>query len=317
MRQLSGLLSTLTICLVAMLAWGCANVTFLNTDDVISGLSDLILRPQDSCEKMRERFGLTYMPLAETPTDIGMDYEEHWIPVTEDVSLRVWYIPANLDRGTILYSCGNTGEMACYLYSALLLTDNGWSVVIYDYQGHGGSDGQPSLSTLSDDLEAVLEWTRAWTAREQVTLMGMSLGSIPSIAVAVGHPDAVNGVILDSPVALGAQVNRFSFAIGGQTEWLIDQLDPQLLSDTLIGWMQQPLLVFMHDSDTLTTPGTVQLLYDRAAGPKQIVHFPELGHARGQFVDTDEYIYHLEHFLNDIWSRVMEEQPYRALRRGL
>lgn len=289
----------------------------LGPDDVISGLSNLILRPQDTCEELRARYGLTYLPLADNPEEAGMDYEEHWLPVAENTSLRVWYLPTNLDRGTVVFSGGNSGTMACHLFSAKVLTDNGWSVVMYEYEGYGESNGRPSLATLSRDLTTVVEWTRAWCARDQVTLMGMSLGSIPSIAVAVEHPDAVNGVILDSPVAFQAQVERFGFVIAGQTDWLIGQLDPQLLSDALISWMEQPLLIFMHELDPLATPETVQLLFDQAAGPKQIVHFPNLGHARGQFFDTDEYIYHLEHFLNDIWSRALEEHPYRGLRRGL
>lgn len=297
-------LSSLTYCL----AIGCINIGDLAASDIISGLSDLILRPDQTCEQLRERYQLTYLPIADNPAEVGMQFEEHWLPVDEQTSLRAWYLPTRLDRGTVVVSCGNAGPMACYLFTAELLTRNGWSVVMYEYEGYGLSAGQPSLATLNRDLEAVVEWTRGWTAREKLTLMGLSLGSIPSVALAVERPDAVNGVILDSPIALSAQIQRFGFLVGGRTDLIIAQLDVELFPDYLIQWLYQPLLVFLHERDGLATPETVEWLYEQAPGPKQLVRFAGLDHARGQFFSTDVYLSHLELFLADVWSQSEEQR---------
>ena len=281
---------------------GCVPVGVMTTPDILAGLSDLILQPQDTCAAMRERFRVEYLPVVEDPGEIGMAYEEHRIPLDSDTSLRLWYLPTNFDRGTVVYSMGTAGPMACYLFSADLLTSNGWSVVMYEYEGYGGSDGHASLNTLTPDLQAAVEWARERTGRDRVTLMGMSLGSIPSVAVAVEHPDMVNGVILDSPVALQAQIERFAFVVAGQTQLLIDRLEPDLLSDAIIGDMTAPLLIFSHELDPVATPESVDVLFERAAGPKLIVRFPAVGHASSQFVLTDMYIYYLETFLTDVWA---------------
>jgi len=270
--------------------------------DVLVGLSELILHPEHTCEQMRQRFGVEYLPLVENPGEAGVAYEEDWLAIGDDAVLRIWYIPSQLDRGTVVYSMGTSGNMACYLFSADLLRSSGWSVVMYDYEGYGGSGGTPYLGSLARDLKAVVDWARSRTGRPQVTLMGMSLGSIPSIAVAVERPEAVNGVILDSPVAMQAQIERFGFLVGGQTAELIQRLDDELLSDTLIARLEQPLLIFSHEDDYLATPETVAVLYDRAVGPKQLVRFPELGHATGQFAKTDAYLYYLDTFLAAVWA---------------
>lgn len=291
-------LITLTLFICA----GCVPIGSFGQKDLLTSLSDLILQPDYTCDQLREQFGVTYLPPADNPAEAGLDYEEHWLEVDSETLLRVWYLPTNLNRGTVVYSCGNTGPMACYLYTADLLTANGWSVVMYEYEGYGLSDGEPSLGTLSRDLEAVVEWTTEYTGRKQVTLMGMSLGSVPSVSVAVKHPSKVNAVILDSPIALAAQIERFGYAIGGRTSELIRQLDAELLSDVLIAWLEQPLLIFLHEHDILATPETVEVLYNRANGPKTVVRFPELGHALSQFMKTDVYLYHLDTFLTEAWS---------------
>jgi pimeloyl-ACP methyl ester carboxylesterase len=294
-----GILGALAISIVP--AGGCVNVAALSTGELLSGLSDLILARYSECEELRRRFRVDYLPLVDDPSEIGMNYEQHWLTAPNGTPLQLWYLPANLDRGTVVYSIGSAGDMRCYLFSALLLVGNGWSVVMYDYEGYGLNAGTPSLDTFITNLTAAVAWARTRTGRERVTLMGMSLGSIPSVAVAVQQPDSVNGVILDSPVALKAQIERFGFVIPGQAGILINRLDANLLSDVIIERLQQPLLVFSHELDPISTPDTVAALFESAGGPKVLVNYPGVGHASSQFVRTDSYLYYLDTFLNDIW----------------
>ncbi len=299
-------------CILATLAagffsgTGCGGGPDLNAEWLISGMSRLILQPDDSCADLRDRYHLGYLPLADDPSGAGMAYEEAWVPVDAYTALRTWYMPTELDRGTVIFSHGNAGTMACYLFTAQLLTSYGWSVVMYEYEGYGLSGGTPSLETLRPDLEAVMDWTLERTGRQQVSLFGMSLGSLPTVAVAVDRPEAVNAVILDSPVAMGAEVRRFVAKIG-LADWVIGQLSPDLLTDIEIESMYQPLLIFMHEQDYVTTPGSVELLYARAPGTKQLVNFMELGHARGQFFSTDIYLHYMENFLTGVWSTLAPE----------
>jgi hypothetical protein len=79
-------------------------------------------------------------------------------------------------------------------------------------------------------------------------------------------------------------------------------LDEQLVPELLIAQLTQPLLVFLHGADDLTTPDTVQMMYDAAFTQKELVVFPDLEHVRGLYFRTDEYMEHLERFLVRVWE---------------
>jgi hypothetical protein len=286
-----------------LVATGCFLRPLPPPEEILRVLSYAILQPETTCAELRADFGLEDLPLVDTPDQIGISYEEHRLPTSDGQTLRVWYMPANDQKGVVVVSPGNTGPMPCYLFTAWLLTQTGWTAVMYDYQGFGGSSGQPDLRALRSDLETVVEWVLAETGTGQVTLLGMSLGAIPSVAVAVDRPELVNAVVLDSPVAMGIEIQRFQFLVGGRSEQIIAALDAWLLTENIIDQMRQPVLVFLDEQDTVTPAAAVELLYEQAGGPKQLVRFAGLGHAAGQFVRTDEYRTELDDFLEDVWLR--------------
>lgn len=265
-------------------------------------LNAIILDPFTTCEQLRTAFRVEHLPVVSTPDEAGLRYEEAYVPAFDATPLRVWRLPTSLDRGTVVLSVGASGSMPCYLYTARLLVDNGWSVVVYDYRGFGGSGGTANIAYLAADLDAIIDWTLARTGRDEVTLMGISLGTIPSVAMAVQRPDVVNGVILDSPVALGMEIQRFGFVLGDPTTYQ-KLIDPLLLSDNLMAAVQTPLLVLLNERDRLTPPSQTELLFDRAAGPKELARFPDVGHARGVFRDTEYYAYRVESFLARLWGQ--------------
>jgi hypothetical protein len=286
---------------IALFTAGCILPGLPPAEDVRAGLSRLILRPQGTCEDLRDLFGLEYLPIADTPGDVDLSFEEHWVAADNGEILRVWYLPSNLDRGLVVLSNGNTGSMACHLFTARLLVHNGWSAVMYDYEGFGESSGSASIDRLAPDLARVVEWALEYTGRAQVSLYGISLGTVPTVAHAASHPDAVNGLMLDSPVSFVAEIERFA-PLAGDPHELLERVSPDLDTTALLEDVHQPLLMFLHERDALTPPSVVEDLYARAAGPRQLVRFPGLQHAFGQFYRTDVYTYALESFLTGIWT---------------
>ncbi|MCG3127489.1 MAG: hypothetical protein CHACPFDD_02349 [Phycisphaerae bacterium] len=283
---------------------GCAPQPLPGPEEINDVLSGILLDPAKSCERLRDDFRLYFLTTVDTPDQAGLDYLTHWVLKPDGTVLQVWYLPANLDRGTIVLSNGAAGNKACYLFVARLFVYNGWSVFTYDYQGFGESEGQASLASMPDDLNTVVDWARRLTGRDKVTLAGISIGSIPSIAVAAARPDAVNGLILDSPVALDAELDRFNAIIGGQANEVVRRLDPTLISDAVIRNVTQPILILASQRDFLTPPTTVQRLADRAAGPVSLVRFDGIDHALGPYLRTAEYVFQIENFLTGVWSNL-------------
>jgi pimeloyl-ACP methyl ester carboxylesterase len=259
------------------------------------------LQPEMTCDQLRQDFDLYQLPVVENPGQVGIAYEEHAVPVHGGPILRVWYMPVEQSQGVVVVSPGNSGSMACYLFTAQLLTTDGFSVVLYDYEGFGGSTGTADLFRLRADLDAVIDWTLAQTGSPQLTLFGMSLGTVPTVAAAVERSDAINAVILDSPVSLDQEIERYAQQLGGRSAGIIAVLEPWLMTDNLIGAMRQPGLVFLHSADDVTPPSTVQPMLANAGAAVQVVEFEGLGHAAGQFLETARYNGHLTEFLGQVW----------------
>ncbi len=291
-------LSAVTFCAVG----SCAPPRLPTSDQMAAALSSVIMRPDRTCDQMRADFGVGPIPLINTPADIGVPYEEHSVPTATGEKLRVWFLPAEHERGVVVFSIGNSGSMQCYFFTGWLLWRGGWSVVMYDYEGFGDSEGTASLLSLKPDLDAVVSWVRADKGYAQVSLMGISLGSIPSIAVAVEQPEAVNAVVLDSPVALATLLEHYNYLLAGRADAVLAALPSWLDVEAQIAHLEQPVLVFEDEQDAVTPAATIDQLYNLIPGPKQIVRFPGLGHARGQFFDTATYTLYLDLFLGNAWG---------------
>lgn len=278
-----------------------------SNDDTAGGvnraLSALVLHPERTCEELCREFEISELAPIEAPDEAGYAYVEHAVPTLDGEVLRVWHMPVERPRGTVIITPGAAGPMSCYLHTAKLLIDRGWEVVMFDYRGFGGSSGKPSLRAMRDDLDTVVTWTINTFGCDCVTLFGVSLGSVPVLAEAVYRPHAINAVVLDSPVALRAQIARLRNMFGREPEALLKLLDPTLISEDAAARLLQPLLVYLHGRDNVTPPETVERIYRLASGPKQLVRFEELHHARGQFFETDVFASRLDGFLASVWRQ--------------
>ena len=290
--------------LTALVAVSCVPtpVATITPSELVKNLSSVVLEPKIGCHDLALRFGLGDLPIVDDPSGIGLTFEEAFLQTPEGNDIDAWYVPARLNRGTVVLSYGSSGRMACYLFVTQTLVDLGWSVVMYDYRGFGGSSGTASLDSLSSDLDIVLSWTLARTQRKEVTLLGVSLGTIPSVAIAVRRPEHVNGVILDSPVAMAAELPRFNTLLGGRAAQYANALSDDLVLDRLMPKLATPMLVILDGADNVTPPDTIQLLYDLAPGPKELAYFPGFGHAFAPYYDTAMFSYRVDLFLANIWN---------------
>ena len=279
---------------------GC--IPLIPPDRFLAVASDFALAPEWTCEELKVVFGVPELSTVRDPAGIDLAYEETYVTTAAGESLRVWYIPAPEERGTILLAYGAVGELPCYLLLAKYLVPNGWSMVMYDFQGFGQSTGDPSLTSLMPDHDAVLEWTLARTGRPQITLLGISIGSVPTVAQAVRRPEVVNAVILDGTISFRSQLERFQVWIGGRVREYLDLLGPALDLETQITQVHQPILAFVYGFDEWTPPQRIRSILARAAGDVSIHEFPQLPHARGPYLATDTFFAEVEQFLTGAWS---------------
>lgn len=128
----------------------------------------------------------------------------------------------------------------------------GYQVLLYDFRGYGGSDGEADPSLLNVDLNAAISFARKQGAT-RIILMGESMGGAASLAVAAKTPvEAL--VLLSSPQSFGVGVS-----------------DPELKT------MDIPKL-FIASADDEPFPSEARHMYDLAPTPKEIYIYPGLAH---------------------------------------
>ncbi len=109
---------------------------------------------------------------------------------------------------TVLYCHGNYYNLDPYWPRAKLLYLAGADVLIYDYEGYGKSDGEPSETGLKRDGIAAMDFLVKTQSVPigQIALYGYSLGSVPAVWAAshYSNADQIKALILEAPVGSAA-----------------------------------------------------------------------------------------------------------------
>jgi pimeloyl-ACP methyl ester carboxylesterase len=282
-----------------LLQIGCAPL--IPAEQFLAAASFVAFRPELTCEELKIAFGVPELTTVDDPGGIDLAFEEAFVETDDGVALRVWYVPAEDERGLVLLANGAVGELPCYLLLTRELHALGWSMVMYDYRGHGASGGSPSLTALYPDFQAVLTWTREHLAVDRVAVLGISLGTLPAIAGAVAEPEVINAVVLDGVVSLHDELRQFWFLIGNRVDEYAALLGAELQSDVLLPQVTQPLLGVVYGLDEWTPPSQARQLLSLPANTETL-EFPLLPHARGPYRATSEYFARLDEFLAQVWG---------------
>jgi pimeloyl-ACP methyl ester carboxylesterase len=124
------------------------------------------------------------------------------IPVAEDVAITCRFYKGDDDWHWIVFFHGNGEVVSDYDTIAPLYTKHKLNLVVADYRGYGSSGGNPTLTDLVHDapilFKAIKEELSQRGKREDVWLMGRSLGSISALELAYRFPDQIRGLIVES-----------------------------------------------------------------------------------------------------------------------
>lgn len=145
-------------------------------------------------------------PVEVTPKDIGVRYEDISFTSADGTPLKGWFLPAESGKTDrlIVFAHGYSGNRVAdkpSLPTAKALTQNGFSVLMFDFRNHGLSGGDLTTVGLKekDDLISAVHY-----AEEQgygtkgIGLLGFSMGASTSLLAAADLPD-VQALIVDSP----------------------------------------------------------------------------------------------------------------------
>ena len=126
-------------------------------------------------------------------------FEDAWFPSADGSHLHGWYLRHPDPEWVVLYCHGNAGNVthrADILKKVQEHLDA--SILIFDYQGYGRSEGAPSERAALDDARAARAWlaAREGIPEDEIVIMGRSLGG--AVAVDLAAKDGAKALVVES-----------------------------------------------------------------------------------------------------------------------
>jgi fermentation-respiration switch protein FrsA (DUF1100 family) len=218
-------------------------------------------------------------------------------------TIRGWYRPPP-GGAVVILTHGSGADRSQLAPHASTLADRGLGVLLFDWPGHGESDGAPSYGEPGRaTLRAALYWLASKNDVGRIGAFGFSLGAW--VVAQVAPLDArVRAMAVEGlPTDLVAQTRHEYRRWGPLSQW------PALLAlrgtgarmgplpaETLPRLAPRPLLIVHGAEDPSVPVAMAEELYRAAARPKEIWIVPGAGHGDVWRVAGREYARRLGEF---------------------
>ena len=236
-------------------------------------------------------------PLPQDLTGYSVDF-----PSQSGGLLHGWFIPGAEGRGTIVLLHGVRATRASMLGRARFLSKAGYSILLFDFQAHGESDGeQITFGYLeSRDAQAAIKFARGARPGEKIGVIGVSMGG--AALLLASPPAEVDAIALEMvyPTIDAAISNRLKVSLGNWagvlTPLLSWQFRPRLgvgpsslRPIDKVGHLAAPKLFVAGADDRYTTLDESRRLYEAATGEKELWVVEEAGHVDLHQVEQFQY----------------------------
>uniref|UniRef100_A0A0G4HHR8 Peptidase S9 prolyl oligopeptidase catalytic domain-containing protein n=1 Tax=Chromera velia CCMP2878 TaxID=1169474 RepID=A0A0G4HHR8_9ALVE len=146
-----------------------------------------------------------------------------WLSCTPAMRVPAMYVrPQRTPRRfTLLFSHGNGEDIGLLMHSQFLnrlANVTGCALLAYEYPGYSAADGTPSERNCYKAVQAAAEWLEKekGVRKEDIVVVGRSLGSGPSVDLCSKSPGQYAGLALISPIESGARAvfNKTTSRVG-------------------------------------------------------------------------------------------------------
>lgn len=212
-----------------------------------------------------------------TPKDAGLQYEDVSFDTSGGRQLHGWYVPGPVEAGntTWIWFHGNGGNIGHRVDELAMFHHRlGVNLFIFDYQGYGQSQGEPTEQGTYRDARAALEYVsnRPGIDAQKIVYIGRSLGAAVAVELATEKPPS--GLILVSPFSSVSDMARLAFPYLPVGRLLKDRYD----SVSRIRQIHTPLLIIHGAQDEMVPMAQGRALFEAANQPKTFRLLPGAGH---------------------------------------
>lgn len=134
----------------------------------------------------------TRRPIASTPAELGMQYEDvQFYSTIDNIPLKGWYIDSPGDKVILVMHGRNNNRAGGALPSIMKgLYEHGYDALAFDFRAHGESGGDRYSLGLQEtrDVDAALQYLKGRGVTE-VGGLGFSMGAATELLAAPDHPE--------------------------------------------------------------------------------------------------------------------------------
>jgi hypothetical protein len=201
------------------------------------------------------------------------------IKTTSGKRISAIYMANPGSKYIILYSHGNAEDLGTVVHRLKELRGLGFSVIGYDYEGYGTSDGTPSEKNTYEDIDAVYKYLidEAKIPANRIIAYGFSLGG--GVATDLASKRNIGGLILES---------TFVSAFRVLTKYSIFPYD-KYRSIGKIKSVKCPVLIMHGNSDDVVPFWHGERLFESAPQPKRKLWVKGAGHGDISMMDGEAY----------------------------
>ncbi len=188
----------------------------------------------------------------------------------DDIALYAWYIPAKVDKKTIVFMHGNSYNIEKFYHKLTPLVEAGYGVMLPEYRGFGGIKGTITQVNLEKDAKAAINWlNNQGLSNSQMVLYGMSLGTHMAVNTAydLGQESNFAGLILEVPFDSLLEVVKERIWFPLPLDLIIKDKYDNLEK---ISQLKIPLLIMGASDDKVVPINRAKQLYLAANSPKSI-----------------------------------------------
>jgi pimeloyl-ACP methyl ester carboxylesterase len=244
--------------------------------------------------------------VAPDPDAIGAqpaDFDAEVVQISSDSGsvLAGWYAPQSKPKGAVLLLHGIRSSRLSMLDRARLLAEEGYSVLLIDFQAHGESPGEHITVGYVErhDVLASPKFLRRRQPGVPIAVVGRSMGGAAAL---LARSDDIDALVLESvyPSISEAVKNRVRQWLGplepiptwlllAQLQWRLGISPTDLRPIDALREVECPVLVMTGAEDKHTTLAETRRMFDCIPTEKALEVFSEVGHKNLYGSDPEKY----------------------------
>ncbi len=204
--------------------------------------------------------------------------------------LEGWLIRTDNSRGTVVLFHGYTSTKSQLLTEAEAFQGLGFSTLLMDMSGHGGSAGSVTTIGYHEAADVAAAYRYARTLDDRVVLYGVSMGAAAILRATAVYGLQPAALVLECPFADMVQAVRNRFRLMHVPEYLLAEMlvfwggwqnDYNAFSHNPSDYARQvrvPVLLMYGLRDRRVVKPEVEAIYRNLKGLKELIYFENLEH---------------------------------------